>query len=231
MLRLEDLLLARGDFLLGASVSIPRGARVAILGPSGAGKSTLLDAIGGFLAPDHGRILWEGRDITAVPPADRPVAMIFQDNNLFPHLTVARNVGLGLRPNGRLDAADRARVLGALADVGLDGMAERRPADLSGGQQSRVALARVGLQDRPILLLDEAFAALGPAMKREMIALVTRFCDARDLTLLMVTHDPEDARRLDGDIMVVADGGVSAPAPARATLADPPASLAAYLAG
>ncbi|MBJ3763315.1 ATP-binding cassette domain-containing protein [Maribius pontilimi] len=231
MLTFEDVRVTRGDFTLSADLAIETGARIAILGPSGAGKSTLLALVGGFLTPDSGRITWGGTDITDLTPSERPVATIFQDNNLFPHLTVTRNVGLGLRPNGRLSADDRARVADALRDVGLAGMGDRKPGDLSGGQQSRVALARAGLQDKPILLLDEAFSALGPALKSEMIDLVLRLAQARDLTLLMITHDPDDARRLKGQTIVVADGRAHQPQDTDALLADPPPALGAYLAG
>jgi thiamine transport system ATP-binding protein len=146
MLALTDLTLAQGGFRLHADLRVATGARVALIGPSGAGKTTLLSAIAGFLAPARGRILWNGADITALPPGPRPLSILFQDQNLFPHLTVAQNLGLGLSPALRLSAADRARIGAVLARVGLDGLEARRPAALSGGQQSRVALARALLR-------------------------------------------------------------------------------------
>ena len=231
MLRLEDIRISRDEFELGADLEVPRGARIAVMGPSGAGKSTLLSVIAGFLPVRSGRISWEGADLTGRDPADRPVAMLFQDNNLFPHLDAARNVGLGLKPNGRLGSGDRARVAAALGDVGLHGLGARMPSELSGGQQSRVAIARATLQDRPLLLLDEPFSALGPALKAEMIALVRRICDDRGLTVLMITHDPDDARRLGGGIIVVADGIAAPPRETEALLDDPPPALAEYLTG
>lgn len=229
MLLLENVGITRGDFFLRADLGIPQGARISVLGPSGAGKSTLLSLIGGFLIPDEGRIRWAGRDITLDSPSQRPCATIFQDNNLFPHLDVAQNVGLGLRPNGRLSRADRDRVAQSLADVGLEGMQARRPAHLSGGQQSRVALARVVLQDKPVLLLDEAFSALGPALKAEMIGLVLRLADERGLTLVMITHDPDDARLVKGKTIVVADGMAHPPRATDTLLDDPPTELGDYL--
>ncbi|SHI70483.1 thiamine transport system ATP-binding protein [Palleronia salina] len=230
MLTLERLRLTREDFALDADLAIPQGARVAILGPSGAGKSTLLAAIGGFLSPRSGRILWDGKDITGAEPAARPVATIFQDNNLFPHLTALRNVALGLDPTGRLSATTRDRALAALRDVGLDGFADRKPGALSGGQQSRVTLARAMLQDKPILLLDEPFSALGPAMKAEMIDLVLRVAEERGLTVLMISHDPADALRLGGLSLVVADGVAHPPRPTTELMDDPPPALRDYLA-
>ena len=229
MLELEGIHLRRGHFSLSADLSIPAGARVAVIGPSGSGKSTLLSLIAGFLAPDRGRVRLDGADITALPPGRRPVSMLFQDQNLFPHLTVAQNLGLGLRPDLRLSEPQRARVAQALAEVGLEGMDARRPASLSGGQQGRVALARVLLRARPVLLLDEAFSALGPALKAEMLALLGRIADQTAATVLMVTHDPDDARRFAPQTILV-DGGVAhPPVPTGPLLDDPPPGLRAYL--
>ncbi|TRD21668.1 ATP-binding cassette domain-containing protein [Palleronia caenipelagi] len=229
MLTLDNVRLSYDDWHLSVDMEIPAGARVAILGPSGAGKSTLLAAIAGFLPLTTGRILWQGQRIDTTPPAARPVATIFQDNNLFPHLTAAQNAGLGLRPNGRLSGPEGDRVKAALARVGLDGMGDRKPGALSGGQQSRVALARAILQDRPILALDEPFSALGPALKDEMIDLVKDLATEREQTVLMITHDPGDAVRLGGSGAIVADGTVSVPVEAETLLSDPPPELRAYL--
>lgn len=228
MLSLDRLTLAQGDFRLTADLTLPSGSRTAIMGPSGGGKSTLLAAIAGFLAPASGRILWNGQDITTTAPGDRPVAILFQDNNLLPHLTVAQNAGLALAPRLRLTPAQRARIDAALAQVGLTGLGDRKPAQLSGGQQSRAALARVLLSDRPLVLLDEPFAALGPGLRAEMLDLA-RATLGPDRTLLLVTHDPDDARRLGGDLVLVADGTVTQPAPADRLLAHPPPALATYL--
>jgi thiamine transport system ATP-binding protein len=228
MLTLDRLTLVQGDFRLAADLHLTTGSRTALMGPSGGGKSTLLAAVAGFLAPSAGRILWNDRDITTLPPGDRPVSILFQDNNLFPHLTVARNVGLALGPSPRPPPADRARIADALARTGLAGLGDRMPAQLSGGQQSRAALARVLLSDRPLVLLDEPFAALGPGLRAEMLDLTLATLGA-DHTLLLVTHDPEDARRLGGDLAIVADGTVTRPEPADRLLADPPPALAVYL--
>lgn len=229
MLRFDAVRIEQGDFRLDADLSIAAGARVAVIGPSGAGKSTLLNALAGFLELSSGRLSWDGTDITDAPPARRPVAMLFQDNNLFPHLSVAQNVGLGLRPDLRLSPEDRARVAQALGRVGLDGMGERRPANLSGGQQGRAALARVLVQRKPIVLLDEPFAALGPALKTEMLDLVADLVAETGATLLMVSHDPDDARRI-CPLTVLVDDGCAAPPVATAPLLDnPPPGLRAYL--
>ncbi|MCG8453268.1 MAG: ATP-binding cassette domain-containing protein, partial [Spirochaetales bacterium] len=156
-------------------------------------------------------------------------AVLFQDHNLFPHLTAWQNVALGLDPSLRLSEAQKAEVTSALVRVGLSGLERRRPGELSGGQQSRVGLARAMVQAKPLLLLDEAFAALGPALKAEMLALLQDVLTGRDTTLLMVTHDPEDARVLCPQTLVVAGGKVTGPFPTKDMLAAPPPELATYL--
>lgn len=229
MLKLEGAVIDNGGFRVAADLSVPAGARIAVMGPSGAGKSTLLGGIAGFHDLIAGRILWQDRDIGTLPPGQRPCATLFQDGNLFPHLTVEQNVGLGIDPRLRLDAQAQARVALAIEHVGLRGLGSRRPAQLSGGQQSRAALARVLVQGRPLLLLDEPFSALGPALKDDMLDLVAQIAGDSGATLLMVTHDPADAARIADAVIVVAEGRAAPPAPTAAVLADPPESLAAYL--
>lgn len=229
MLTLERLTLRQDSFRLKADWSVKAGARIAVIGPSGAGKSTLLMAIAGFMAPEAGRILWHDRDLALLPAGARPVSMLFQDQNLFPHLTLAQNLGLGLSPTLRLDAAQHQAVAEALVRVGLDGMGARKPAQLSGGQQGRAALARALLRARPVLLLDEPFAALGPALKSEMLDLLDQVATATGALVLMVTHDPNDARRFASQTVLVADGVAQAPTDTEALFANPPASLRTYL--
>ncbi|WP_204112527.1 thiamine ABC transporter ATP-binding protein [Shimia biformata] len=229
MLKLESLTIAQGDFALSADFEVTAGQRMAVIGPSGAGKSTLLSVIAGFFAPVGGRVLWQGQDMTGTAPGKRPIAMLFQDANLFPHLSVTQNVGLGLRPDLRLSAEQKQAVTDALDRVGLDGFGARKPAALSGGQQSRVALARILVMNRPLLLLDEPFAALGPALKAEMLDLVAALLDETGATLMMVSHDPEDARRIAPHTVLVADGVAHAPQPTGPLLDNPPPSLRAYL--
>ncbi|AWI84697.1 thiamine ABC transporter ATP-binding protein [Alloyangia pacifica] len=230
MLTLENLRHTEGDYSLSANLSLAPGRRVAIIGPSGAGKSTLLDLIAGFLSPKAGRLLWQGQDITATPPDRRPVAMLFQENNLFPHLSLARNLGLALRPGGgRLPAEEARKLESALERVGLGGLSARKPGALSGGQQSRAALARVLLQARPILALDEPFAALGPALKVQMLDLVQEVASELGALVLLVSHDPQDARRFAEETVLVAEGVAHPPVETQALFDAPPEALRAYL--
>ena len=171
----------------------PQASFTAVIGPSGSGKSTLLNLIAGFETPLSGNVLINGQDVTTLPPGSRPVSMIFQDNNVFAHLDLRQNVGLGISPSLSLDAAQAQRVDAALAEVGLLALAHRKPGDVSGGERQRVAIARALVRDRPVLLLDEPFAALGPALRRDMLDLVKAMQQARHMTVVMVTHQPEDA--------------------------------------
>ncbi len=228
MLELEGLVVVQGDFRLSASWSAAAGDRIAVIGPSGGGKSTLLMAIAGFLAAQAGRILWQGQDLGPVPPGKRPVSVLFQEQNLFPHLTVERNLALGLTTRAGLSEDERDRIARVLTRVGLEGMGPRRPAELSGGQIGRAALARALLRARPVLLLDEPFAALGPALRAEMVALVNEVADETGALVLMVTHDPVDARAMARTVFV--EGGTAWPPQDTQNLfADPPPALRAYL--
>ena len=196
MLSVDALSVRIGDMHLCFSLEVAAGECVAVIGPSGAGKSTLLALIAGFETPASGRVAIEGRDVTALEPALRPVSIVFQEHNLFPHLDVAANVGLGLHPALRLNPEDHAEIGRALERVGLAGLSRRRPGQLSGGQRQRVALARALVRRRPVLLLDEPFAALGPALRHEMLELLGRLRTDRGLAVLMVSHHPEDARHI-----------------------------------
>lgn len=184
------------------------GAVTALMGPSGSGKSTLVALLAGFEAPSSGRILIGDEDISALSPAERPISLVFQDNNLFAHLSVGDNVGLGLSPSLRLDGASRDRRDAALERVGLAGYAERRPGELSGGERQRVALSRALVRDRPVLILDEAFGSLGPALRDTMLDLVAELQVAEGLTVIMVTHTPDDARRIASRVIFITDGMV-----------------------
>lgn len=208
--RFDQVVFSYADTMVRFDVTFAPGEITAIMGPSGAGKSTLLNLVAGFETPREGRVLIGKTDVTSAPPADRPVSMVFQENNLFAHLDVASNVGLGRSPGLRLGATDKQDVASALARVGLAGMEHRLPRELSGGERQRVALARVLVRDRPILLLDEPFASLGPALRDDMLDLLASVQAERSMTVLFVTHQPEDARKLAENMVFVEAGRVAA---------------------
>ncbi len=224
MLQVEGLTFRYEDMEMVFDLAVDQGECLAVLGPSGAGKSTLLSLVAGFDKPLAGRVLIGGEDVTGWKPAARPVTSLFQEHNLFAHLNAGENVGLGLDPGLRLDAAHWAAVREALARVGLEGLEKRRPAQLSGGQRQRVALARSLVREKPLLLLDEPFSALDPGLRLEMLDLVRQLQRERGLTVVLVSHNPHDALRVAGQSAFIHAGRVLAAGPTRALLeaAGPP---------
>ena len=173
----------------------------ALLGRSGSGKSTLLNVIAGFLKPRSGSVAWNEQNLTDLEPAQRPVTTLFQDHNLFSHLTVCQNIGLGISPNLKLDSEQKHKLLSVLGNVGLAGYETKLPGSLSGGEQQRVALARCLLRRQPILLLDEPFSALDATTRKEMIVLLQQLFENYKPCVVMVTHDEDDAKALSASIL------------------------------
>lgn len=189
-------------------LNIQAGERVAILGPSGAGKSTLLHLIAGFVIPESGSLWLNNIEHSHTPPAQRPVSMLFQENNLFAHLTVEQNIGLGLNPGLKLTPDQQQRRMEICRRVGLIDYLDRLPSQLSGGQRQRTALARCLVRDKPILLLDEPFSALDPALRYDMLSLLESVCDEQQLTLMMVSHNLDDAARIAPRTLLVVEGNI-----------------------
>ncbi|MFG1173783.1 thiamine ABC transporter ATP-binding protein ThiQ [Erwiniaceae bacterium CAU 1747] len=208
MLSLTNLTYLYHHLPMRFTFSAQAGERLAILGPSGAGKSTLLSLIAGFLPASSGTLILAGSDHRNSPPASRPVSMLFQENNLFPHLTVAQNIGLGLHPGLKLSHQQKQILQDIARRVGLEEQLPRLPHQLSGGQRQRAALARCLVRQQPILLLDEPFSALDPALRKEMLALVDEVCRERNMTLLMVSHSIEDAAHIAPRSLLIVDGRV-----------------------
>lgn len=209
MLTLTDVTWLYQHLPMRFTLSVRQGELIAVLGPSGAGKSTLLNLVAGFLQPANGRITIEGQDHTHTPPSQRPVSMLFQENNLFTHLTVRQNIGLGMHPGLRLNAEQQQKLSDIATQMGIDDLLERLPGELSGGQRQRVALARCLVREQPILLLDEPFSALDPALRQEMLLLVKEVCERQNLTMLMVSHSVEDAVKIARRSVVIADGRIA----------------------
>ena len=196
---------------ISANLSLESNKIYAIIGPSGAGKSTFLNLISGFSEISSGSILWNEQEISDLPPSKRNISILFQDNNLFPHLSVWRNLALAVSHWPKISNDDEAKLHSVISEVGIRGLENRKPSQLSGGQQSRVALARVLLQKNKILLLDEPFAALGPSLKDQMLELIEKIARNRGLLVLMVTHDPADANKIASETIVVKNNKVHPP--------------------
>lgn len=209
MLKLNDVTWLYQHLPMRFTLSVQQGERLAVLGPSGAGKSTLLNLIAGFLPPASGTILINDQPHTTTPPARRPISMLFQENNLFHHLTVRQNIALGMHPGLKLNPAQTASLQTIAGQMSIDSLLDRLPGELSGGQRQRVALARCLVREQPVLLLDEPFSALDPALRQEMLTLVSDVCQRQHLTLLMVSHSVEDAARIAPRSLVVADGRIA----------------------
>lgn len=209
----------------GLDLTVDSGRITALLGPSGAGKTTVMKLIAGLLTPDSGDIRLGGRSILPLPPERRGVVMVFQNPLLFPHLTVAQNVGFGLRMRGLPKAEIATRIEDMLDRVRLTGLGPRRPAELSGGQAQRVALARALVLKPDLLLLDEPLSSLDPALRDEMRSLILTLQQDMAVTTLVVTHDQTEAVVLADHIALLLDGTLAQHAPPDAIYRRP-ASLA-----
>ncbi len=196
---------------ISTNISLEPDKIYAVVGPSGAGKSTFLNLISGFASISSGSIIWNGQEISNLPPAKRSVSILFQDNNLFPHLSVWRNLALAVTHWPKISRDHEEKLKAVMSEVGILGLENRKPSQLSGGQQSRVALARVLLQKNKILLLDEPFSALGPSLKDQMLELIKKIAKNKKLLVLMVTHEPADAKKVASQTLVVKDKKVHPP--------------------
>ena len=190
-------------------LAIQAGEFISLLGPSGSGKSTTLMLIAGFERPDAGSLQINGQDVTRTPPHRRGLGMVFQNYALFPHLTVAENIGFALKQRGVGGAARAERVARALDLVRLPGLADRYPQQLSGGQQQRVAIARAVVFDPPVLLMDEPLSALDKQLREEMQFEVKRLHDRLGITFVYVTHDQREALVMSDRVAVMSAGAIA----------------------
>ncbi len=191
-------------------LELPPGSFTALLGPSGCGKSTTMQMIAGLVVPDSGTIEVSSADVTHVAPERRPVSLVFQKPLLFPHLTVAQNIAFGLRMQRLPRPEIAARVAQMLKRVQLQGFDDRRPHELSGGQEQRVALARALVLEPSLLLLDEPFSQLDASLRTEMRGLVRELHDSTGVTTLFVTHDQSEAVEVADRIVLMLDGAIEA---------------------
>jgi len=205
-IRLEKIALQLGTKRFSFDIAMTDGAITAVTGPSGSGKSTLLNLIAGFEIPESGRILIAGEDVTHAHPSKRPISLVFQDNNLFAHLDLVTNIGLGVDPSLKLSREDRVRISQSLERVGLAGFETRKPGTLSGGERQRAAFARVLVRKRPVLLMDEPFAALDPELRSSMASLLLDLHRETGNTVVIVSHDRAEVQKL-ADVVVAVDDG------------------------
>lgn len=207
-IRLRDVLVQFGRMQLRFDCTIGKGQIVAVTGASGSGKSTLLNVIAGFETPDAGSVEILGEDVAGRDPAERPVSVIFQEHNLFSHLDAGTNIGLGMDPSLKLGVKERAKIAAALGRVGLDGFGKRLPPTLSGGERQRVALARALVRRKPVLLLDEPFAALDPGLRSGMSNLLLDLHRQEGNTIVIITHHPDDVRALADSVLFLDEGRI-----------------------
>ena len=210
MLRVEALVVRYGDTVAldGVDLVVEDSEVVSVLGPSGSGKSTLLRAVAGLEPPVHGRVVWDGDDLTGVPPHRRQLGLMFQDHTLFPHRDVLGNVAFGLRMHGVPATRAAARAGELLTLVGLAGYEHRRVAELSGGEQQRVALARAIAPAPRLLMLDEPLGSLDRALRERLMVELRDLFTRLGLTSLYVTHDHDEAFALADRVAVMHDGRI-----------------------
>lgn len=208
-IRLQNVSLTLGAKNFHFDCELPAGVITAITGPSGSGKSTLLNLIAGFETPESGKVTIGGTNVTALHPSQRPVSLVFQDNNLFAHLDLATNIGLGIHPSLKLSAEDGKRISGSLERVGLGGYEKRRPGTLSGGERQRAAFARALVRERPVLLLDEPFSSLDPGLRQSMAGLLLELHRETGNTVAIVTHDADEVRQLADHALFIDHGEIT----------------------
>ena len=210
LIRLENIRKSydNQEVLKDITISIQEKEFVTLLGPSGCGKTTTLRILGGFETPDSGRVLFDGKDITNLPPNERNLNTVFQSYALFPHMTVGDNVAFGLRVKGTNEADIKEKVRYGLHLVNLDGYENRKIAQMSGGQQQRVAMARAIVNEPKVLLLDEPLGALDLKLRQEMQYELVRLKNELGITFIYVTHDQEEALTMSDKVIVMNNGHI-----------------------
>src|ERR671919_50790 len=215
----------------GINLDMPPGEFFSLLGPSGCGKTTTLRLIAGFERPDEGQILLDGVDMVQTPPHKRNVNTVFQSYALFPHLSVADNVGFGLRYKEVSKQEAKKRVSDALELVRLQGFEERKPTQLSGGQQQRVALARALILNPSVLLLDEPLGSLDAKLRKALQIELKAIQERVGITFVYVTHDQEEALTMSDRIAVMSEGHIEQLGPPRDVYEDPETAYVADFLG
>jgi ABC-type Fe3+/spermidine/putrescine transport system ATPase subunit len=207
-IEVRNLVKTYGDVyaLKNVDLDIADGEYFVLLGPSGGGKTTLLRSIGGFIRPDSGTVQIKGKNVDNLPPDKRPTSMVFQGFALFPHMTVSKNIGYGLKLRSVEKSIIHDKVIKMMDLVGLSGLSDRKPHELSGGQQQRVQLARALILENDVLLLDEPLSALDAQLRKDMCIELKRLQKTVGISFVHVTHNQEEAMSVADRIAIIADG-------------------------
>lgn len=207
MVRIEGVRAKTGEFVLGGiDLEVDEGEYFVMVGPTGAGKTVLLEVVAGLRRADSGRIYLNGREITFLPPEERGVGLVTQHQDLFPHMTVLKNVMYGPRAKGMGEGEARRRAYEMMELLGIKELSERKPSTLSGGERQRVALCRALAVGPQVLLLDEPLSSVDPPLRRSLREELGRINRELNLTVLHVTHDREDVFSLADRVGVMMDG-------------------------
>ena len=208
MIRLENISLKLDNFRTKFTVEIKKGEWVGIIGQSGAGKSTFLDLIAGFAQPDVGSLLINNIEMRDLPASQRSISSLFQDNNLFPHLSVYQNIAIAIKPNLKLHDNEKKKILEIIEYLNLSSKTHSSIGRLSGGERQRVALGRVMSSDKKILLLDEPFSQLDPNLRIEMLELIKKIREKKNITIIMAIHTPAEAIDFVNRFLLIKEGEI-----------------------
>ena len=206
MLKINQLKYSYKNQKFDFSININKGNILGIVGPSGSGKSTFLALLAGLIEPNSGEIIYNNQNITKKNINERPFKIIFQNNNLFNHLTVQQNIGIGIKTNLKFAKKEIDKIQQQAELFGIKTLVDKYPPQLSGGEIQRTALARIMLQSQPILLLDEPFTGLDPTLRQELYDKLLKLKEINKMTLLLVTHYPEDCLKIADKVALISDG-------------------------
>lgn len=208
MIKLEDITVQLGNFRAKFTVEINKNEWIGLIGKSGAGKSTFLNLIAGFVSPDAGALLVNNMDMSDYPASKRPVSSLFQENNLFPHLSVYQNIAIAIKPNLKLYVNEKEKIYEIIEYLNLSNKIHSSIGKLSGGERQRVALGRVMSSDKKILLLDEPFSQLDPNLRIEMLELINQIREEKNITIIMSIHTPTEAIDFVSKFLLIKDGEI-----------------------
>ena len=208
MIKLENISVKLDNFRTKFTVEINKGEWVGIIGQSGAGKSTFLNLIAGFAQPEEGSLLINNIEINNLPASKRSISSLFQDNNLFPHLSVYQNIAIAIKPNLKLHDSEKKKIFEIIEYLNLSSKTHSSIGTLSGGERQRVALGRVMSSDKKILLLDEPFSQLDPNLRIEMLELIKKIREEKKITIIMAIHTPAEAINFVSRFLMIEEGKV-----------------------